>query len=218
MDRSSTLLQSRFVKHPLNCSVEQDGVVEIAYLAVEPEMDPGDGRGFEVGDGFAERGAFGFIGKDAIERVEGEREDQEVEGFLCSCGLDSYRGRLRLEIFDGTAEVEFAPADTDVVAGGVVEFGERNGGDAHVAGGGRLHRYADDLRSRGNGDAVEGFTEGADEDGLPELFDSTLRLAVLIKPLLEGAAVIFLFGEGERDQRARDGEFVGGGQERKSQE
>jgi len=34
--------EPRFVKHPLDGPVEQDGVIELADLAIEPEMDAGD--------------------------------------------------------------------------------------------------------------------------------------------------------------------------------
>ncbi len=64
------------MEHPLDGAVEEDGVVEIGDLAVEPEVDAGDGRGFEVADLLADRGALGRVGKDSIESVEGEGEDQ----------------------------------------------------------------------------------------------------------------------------------------------
>ena len=68
------------MEHPLNGSVEKDGVVEVGYLAIEPEMDAGDGTGFEVGQVFAQRGGGGSLRKDVFDGVEGESEDQVVEG------------------------------------------------------------------------------------------------------------------------------------------
>ncbi len=107
--------------------------------------------------------------------------------------------KLGGETFDGLAEVEFAAARADVVAGGVVEIGERDGGHAHVAGGGRFHRFANDLRGGGDGDEIEFFAEGADQDGAPEAFDGMFGLTVLIEPLLERLSGVALRGERERD-------------------
>ena len=44
------------MEHPLNGAVEKNGVIEVGDLAIEPEMDPGDGAGFEMGELLA-RGA-----------------------------------------------------------------------------------------------------------------------------------------------------------------
>jgi hypothetical protein len=72
-------LQSRFVEHPLDGAVEQDGVVEVGDLAVEPQVDAGDGGVLEVGELLADGCALGRFGKNAVEGVEGEREDEVVK-------------------------------------------------------------------------------------------------------------------------------------------
>src|SRR5450755_2552403 len=42
---AASLNETRFVKHPLNSPVEQDGMIEFGDLAIEPEMNTGDRRG-----------------------------------------------------------------------------------------------------------------------------------------------------------------------------
>ena len=59
-------LEAGFVEHPLNGAVEEDGVVEVGNLAVEPEVDAGDGGGFEVAELLADGGGLGGVGKDAF--------------------------------------------------------------------------------------------------------------------------------------------------------
>ena len=70
------------MEHPLNRAVEQHGMIEIGNLAIEPEVDAGDGRVFEMESLFAQRGALGRVGQDAIQGVEGKCQDQEVEDFV----------------------------------------------------------------------------------------------------------------------------------------
>ena len=81
------------------------------------------------------------------------------------------------------AEANFAAAGANVISGAVVEIGQGNAGNAHVAGGGRLHRFADDLRGVGNRNQVEILAEGADQDRLPETFDGVFGLAVVVAPV-----------------------------------
>ena len=69
----------------MNGAVEEYGVVEIGNLAVEPEVNAGDGRGFEVADLFAKRRAFWDLRKDTVEIIEGQREDEIVEGLFRIC-------------------------------------------------------------------------------------------------------------------------------------
>ncbi len=58
------------MEHPLDRAVEQDGVIEIADLAIEPEVDAGDGAGFKVGEFFAQGRGVGGFGQDAGDIVE----------------------------------------------------------------------------------------------------------------------------------------------------
>ena len=67
------------MEHPLNSSVEQDGVVEVGDLAIEPEVNAGDGRGFEVGELIAQGRGFRALRQHALEAVEGQSENQIVE-------------------------------------------------------------------------------------------------------------------------------------------
>ncbi len=49
-------------------------MVEFGDLPIEPEVDAGDGTGFEVGEVFAELRGVGSLWKDVADRVEtGER-------------------------------------------------------------------------------------------------------------------------------------------------
>src|ERR1035441_10161369 len=59
---------------------------------------------------------------------------------------------------------------------------------------------------------------GKASPGAPETLDRLFGLPVLIEPVLEGLSGVALFGEREREQRARDTKFVGGIKERKAQE
>ena len=99
----------------------------------------------------------------------------------------------------------------------MVEIGERNARYAHVTGGGRLHRFADNLGGVGNRDEVEILAEGADEDGFPEAVDGGLGLAVIVTPVEKGASRVRLWLKRERCNRARDGELVFGVKKWKAQ-
>ena len=92
------------------------------------------------------------------------------------------RGR---KSFERIAKAHFAAAGADVVSGAVVEVGERDGGNAHVAGGGRFHGFADDLGGGGNGNQIEFFAERADQNRLPETFDGFSVCAVVAAPVAE---------------------------------
>jgi hypothetical protein len=101
-----------------------------------------------------------------------------------------------------------AKCGTGFRRGPVVEIGERNAGDAHVTGRGRLHGFADDLRGVGNRDEVEIFAEGTDEDGFPEAVNGGFGLAVLVTPLQKRLSGVGLDGEGEGGNGARNRELV----------
>jgi len=77
-----------------------------------------------------------------------------------------------------------------------------------VAGGGRLHGFADDLRGVGNRNQVEVFAESADQDRLPEAFDGILGLTVALTPGEKRLAGVGLRSKGEDGDGAGDGEFV----------
>src|SRR5579863_3367442 len=96
----------------------------------------------------------------------------------------------------------------DIVSGGVIKIGEGDGGNTHVAGFGRFHGFADDLGSVGEGDEVEIFAEGANQDWLPEALNGIVGLGMAVAPIQKGLASIGLCGEGEGGDGAGDGEFV----------
>ena len=54
-------------------------MVEVGDLAIEPEVNAGDGTGFEVGEVFAQGRGVGSLWQDTVDRVEGEGEDEIVE-------------------------------------------------------------------------------------------------------------------------------------------
>src|SRR5258708_38292343 len=99
------------------------------------------------------------------------------------------------ESFDRTAEVQHATAAADVVSGRIVEVGEGDGWNSHVARGGRLHRFADYLGGGGNRNQIEFLAEGADQDRAPEAVDRLSGLAVMVEPVLEGLSRVALFGK-----------------------
>ena len=67
------------MKHPLDRAVEEDGVVEVGDLPVEPEVDAGNGSGVEMVEILTKRDALGGVRKHAIESIERQSEDQVVE-------------------------------------------------------------------------------------------------------------------------------------------
>jgi hypothetical protein len=65
------------------------------------------------------------------------------------------------------------------------------------------------LRSGGDGNQIEFFAEGADEDWTPEAIHGLFSLFMPVEPVLEGLSGVGLVGEGERDQCSSDGELIG---------
>src|SRR5437868_9615971 len=98
------------------------------------------------------------------------------------------------ESFDRTAEVQHATAAADVVSGRIVEVGEGDGWNSHVACRGRLHRFADYLRGGGNRNQIKFLAEGTDQDRTPEAVNRVFGLAVIVEPVLEGLSGVGLPG------------------------
>ena len=103
-----------------------------------------------------------------------------------------------------------ATTGLNIISGSIVEIGQREHGDAHEASGRRLHGFAHDLGGVGDGDQIEIFAQGADQDRLPEKIDGIFGLAVPAAPVEKGFASVARSGEGERGDGSRDGEFVVG--------
>src|SRR5262249_31347166 len=146
-------LQPRLMEHPLDGAVKQHSMIETGNLAVEPEMDAGDGRIFEVRDLFSERCALGRLRKRRLECVERKRDDQIVERFFRlfgSTNADAHLRRISSEGFDGATKTKNTLAGTNIIARGVVKVGERKGRHSHVTCGRSLHRFAYDLGGGGN--------------------------------------------------------------------
>ena len=103
------------MEHPLDGAVEQDGVIEIGNLAVEPEVDAGDGRVFKVRELFANGRALGGFGKNAIESVERKGQDQEIKIPTRPCKLRRDKGgapschSIILPIFSLVPELQLNP-------------------------------------------------------------------------------------------------------------
>ena len=55
------------MKHPLDSAIEEDGMVEVRDLSVEPEVDAGYGSGFEMVEILTKGYALGGSGEHAIE-------------------------------------------------------------------------------------------------------------------------------------------------------
>src|SRR4029077_14395400 len=99
------------------------------------------------------------------ESIERKRRDEVIEdiGDLALAVVHpsaSANGDCQVagrEIREGSTKVNLAAAGADVVAGAVVEVGKGDAGNAHVARGGRLHGFADDLSRIGNRNQVEVF-------------------------------------------------------------
>jgi hypothetical protein len=77
-----------FLEHPLDGAVEQDGVWQVGDLAVEPQMDAGDGRAFEFLDGGGEVATGGVVGEELRDGEVRNGEDAEVEVFGGGVGGD----------------------------------------------------------------------------------------------------------------------------------
>src|ERR1700733_5729937 len=167
-------------------------MVEVGDLAVEPQVDTGDGCGLKVGELLAQGCGFRSLGQDAVEIFEGQSEDKVVKEFVFLGRANSDLRGLGGESFEGGAEADFSAAGADVVSGAVVEVSQRDGGNAHVAGFGGLHGFADNLGGVGDGDEVEVFAESADQDGLPEALDGVGSLSVAMAPVEKGLASIGL--------------------------
>jgi len=103
-------------------------MVESGDLAVEPEVDAGDGSGFEVGELVAEGRGFWSLGQDAVEIFEGQGEDEVVEEFVFFRRRGFGLATESEKSFDRGAEADFTPAGANVIPGAVVEVGERDGG------------------------------------------------------------------------------------------
>ena len=63
-----------------------------------------------------------------------------------------------------------------------------------------------------DGEAVEVFVEGGDEDGFPEAVDGALGLAVAMEPVGEVFGGVGRKAAHEGGEAAGDGEFVGDGE------
>src|ERR1700676_5110670 len=114
--------------------------------------------------------------------------------------------------------MNLASAGADVIAGAIVEISEGNAGNAHVTRGGRLHRFTNDLSGGGDRNQIEIFAEGADQDWLPEAFDGIVGLMVLVTPVQKRTSGVWLLGECEGGDGARDRNLVFRIEKRKSRE
>ena len=147
-------------------------------FSVEPQMDAGDGGVFElveVRGQLLSGGVLGQGGEEGRHGFEGEGKDDGVgcDGagliLFADGGEPGFAGWGWGDGFDAGAEGDFAAAFAEIAGGRAVEVAEGNGGDAHAAGLGREQEgFAKDFGGVVDGDAVEVFVEGGDEDGFPE--------------------------------------------------
>src|ERR1700747_390505 len=111
-------------------------MIEIRDLAVEPKVDAGDGRVLEVGDLLTKRAALVPHWQDRLQGIEGKREDKIVKSLFSSLFAAQANPDLRGvsdEALHGTTKMQCSAMRANVIAGGVVQVGERQSGYAHLA-------------------------------------------------------------------------------------
>src|SRR5882762_4095150 len=137
-------------------------------LAVEPEMDAGDGRGLEVADHLTHRSGLGCLRENPINPLKGQRQHQVIEHFFALADAESHSRRLDTKLIERAAKLHLTAAGLDIVPGGIVQSRQWDGWNAHMPRGRRLHGFPYYLGSGGNRYPVQIFTEGADQDRLPK--------------------------------------------------
>src|SRR6266851_272503 len=187
-------------------------------------MDAGDGRSLEVGEVFAQglrcvrrcwrRGRrFSGTGEQLRQYIEGDGQDSVVEFFFGILKSKAHAALSWNKRLNAVAKADGSAVGGEIVASGVVQFGQRNTGDPHAASGGRFHGLDDNLGGVGNGDAVHVFAERAYQDWFPEALDGSGRLALANQPILKRRSVIFRLVNDKRHQSAGKREFVASGEE-----
>src|SRR5271165_6396615 len=105
--------------------------------------------------------------------------------------------------------MNFAAACIEVVDSTTVQIAEGNTGNTHASGfGGQQERLTKDFSRILDRNAIEIFVQGADQNGMPEVVDSALRLAVTFQPV--GEILLCILGDaGEKRRHATgNGELV----------
>jgi len=108
-------------------------------------MNAGNRRGFEVAELFAQGRGLGALGQYPLKSVEGQCQDQIIKACVGFAKTDANLRCLGTKAFERDAEANLAAALANVIPGGVVEIGQGNAGNAHVARRGSLHRLAHHL-------------------------------------------------------------------------
>src|SRR5690348_17331971 len=94
-------LQPRLMEHPLNGAIKQHGMVELGNLPIEPQVYPSDRRVFEMRDLLAQRHTLRRVGQNAIQGIEGKRDNQIVEALFRAARISSCsRAHLYLRALD----------------------------------------------------------------------------------------------------------------------
>ena len=159
-------------------------MIEVADLAIEPEMDAGDRRRRELAERGSQRRSRRSVGQHAPQHIERDRQNQIVEFLFLPVRRHVYGKRHGLERFHAGAKLDLSATCANVVSGGAVQVGERHGWNSHAPGSRRLEkRLAHHLRRIGYGNPIEIFVQGADQDCLPETLDGLLGLSVSFEPV-----------------------------------
>src|SRR5271165_2898484 len=105
--------------------------------------------------------------------------------------------------------MDFAAACMEIVDSTTVQIAEGDTGNTHASGfGGQKERLTKNLSRILDRNAIEIFVQGADQNGMPEVIDSALRLAVTFQPV--GEILLSILGDAgeKRGHAAGNGELV----------
>src|SRR4051812_3303834 len=110
------------MEHPLNRSVEQDGVFQVSDLPIEPEMDTGNRRAFKLGSHPAQGKRSFIVREKAGDYVERSRHHRKIGAQFLAADAQPNTFRVRLETLDRSTQVHLAATLPDVLTGRAVEI------------------------------------------------------------------------------------------------
>src|SRR5205807_484779 len=118
-------------------------------------------------------------------------DDKSVATFFaCRIELDGgYRAIFDLQPASGSSEIDFAAFLLDGGLATIVEFGERDDGDAHaIAGSIGKKRLPEDVDAVAGVGLIQLFIQRTDEHDAPEAFDCAFGLVAAAQPFEHGDA------------------------------
>lgn len=184
------LHQLRAVEHPLGQAVDENRVRQRSDFAIEPEVDAGDGSRLELFDARQ----FCTAGELVWQKIEGalvrNSEDDVVGIQLCPIPeFDAGHSAIGdADLPDAGFKADLCTACGQPVTDcGAVQLFEGRGGNQDLpAVAGAEEAVDENLAGVREADAIQVFTECADEDHVPEAVDDGLRLSVRLEPVGHG--------------------------------